>query len=97
MTRAQYKVLDRLRKKQVNKSDVAVVESSSTSCTIYLPFPGLYLSYNSDGQLFLTQTIAEREKAGTALAQPGGDKLLAGEMADGVYKVPVYDDESEPF
>lgn len=93
MTKAQYKVLGRLRRKQTNKSDVEVVESSSTSCTIYLPFPGFYLTYDNDGKLILTETIAER-KAGTKTLS--GQMLLAGEMGDGVYRAPVIDDDC-PF
>lgn len=95
MTKAQYKVLGRLRKKQTNHSDVAVVESSSTSCTIYLPFPGLYLTYSSDGKLAQTQTIVEREAAGNTLAKAGGNAVLQGEMGSEEYgrSVPVIDDD----
>ncbi len=85
-----------MRRKQTNRSDVEVVDSSSTSCTVYLPFPGFYLTYDNDGHLVLTETIAER-KAGTKALR--GQPLLAGEMGDGVYKPTVYDDESDlvPF
>lgn len=94
MTKAQYKVLGRLRKKQTNRSDLEVVDATSTSCTIFLPFPGLYLSYDNDGKLYLTETIKERMAGKKAMK---GSPLLAGEMADGVYNKPTVYDDDIPF
>ncbi len=93
MTKAQYKVLGRLRKKQINQSDVEVVECSESCCVIYLPYPGLYLTYNNGGKLVLTETTAERDK-GTGTLH-GGKNVLQGEMGSGYYP-DVYDDDT-PF
>ncbi len=101
MTKAQYKVLNRLQKKQTNRVDVSVVESSETSVTFYVAFPGLYLTYDRVGKLISTETPVEREKAGRELTRAGGP-VLKGEMGSGEYRpalVEVWDDESDsvPF
>ncbi len=98
MTKAQYKVFNRLRKKQTNRSDVALVETSTTSCTIFVTFPGLYLTYDNAGKLIETQTVIEREAAGHALTKPGGNIQLQGEMGSDDYggmfnRIPVIDDD----
>lgn len=69
------------------------MESSSTSVTIYLPFPGLYLTYDNGGKLVLTETIAERESGSKTLAKPGGNVVLQGELGSGMQ---VIDDDC-PF
>lgn len=95
MTKAQLKVLNRLQKKQSNRTDVTVVETSESSATFHVAFPGLYLTYDNLGKLIATETPVERERANRELTRPGGP-VLAGEMGSGEYKplpIEVLDDD----
>jgi hypothetical protein len=61
MTKAQYRVYNRLAKKQTNRRhDVAIVEESPSSVTLHVAFPGLYLTYGTAGDLLESETEAER-------------------------------------
>jgi len=80
MTKPQYKVFNRLQRKQVNSQDVQVVEASETSCTIYVAFPGLYLTYDHAGKLIETETARERALARRELVIMGQQLNLNGEM-----------------
>ena len=70
MTKSQYKVFNKLGKKQVNRSDVTVVDSGSGFVTFHTNFPSLYLTYDNTGTLMHCQTDVERSQAHEALAKP---------------------------
>ena len=80
MTKAQHRKYNQLRKKQVNR-DIAIVETSESSVTFYLQFPGLYLTYGCDGHLEMTETVASRESSGRPMA---GSVLLQGELGSDI-------------
>ena len=75
MTKSQYKVFSKLQRRQVNSDDAQVVEASESSCTIYLAFPGLYLTYDHLGKLMETETVTERTLTGRPLAVPGQQQM----------------------
>jgi hypothetical protein len=96
MTKAQYRVYNRLAKKQVNRrQDIRIVEESASSVTLYITFPGLYLTYGSAGNLLETQTEAERVLGKRPVASgpvAGYDRELG---SSDYFKQPVViDDES---
>ena len=77
MTRAQHRVFNRLRHKQVNANDVAVVEVSDGAVTFFVTFPGLYLTYDNTGGLLEVETVTEREQHVRRLV---GNAAPEGEM-----------------
>ena len=95
MTRSQYRVYNRLRKKQVNHV-VDVVEASDSSVTFHVPFPGLYLTYGNLGELLLTETEAERREGSKPLKgyQLGGE---VGSDTRGIKAPPEVLDDDVPF
>lgn len=103
MTRAQYRILNRLRKKQTNRDDVTVVDSASHFVVFHLAFPGIYVTYNDDGHLIETETEAQRKEKQKPLAIPGKVNLvIGGEMGSDNYgmqpnKPIIHDDDDVPF
>jgi hypothetical protein len=82
MTKSQCRVFNKLRKKEVNRSDVAVVEASDTSITFWVAFPGLFLTYDQRGVLIGSETITERTGSGKPMT-PSADAsqlVLGGEL-----------------
>lgn len=95
MTKAQYKVFNRLARRQVNRTDIRVVETAESFATFFLAFPGLYLTYDRQGSLIKQQTITERVIAKDHLAGPPDETPLLGiEMGTDNYqhKKPMYQD-----
>jgi hypothetical protein len=102
MTKAQYRVYNRLAKKQVNRrNDVQVIDQSESSVTFHTAFPSLYLTYDSCGNLILTETDGQRKSGLKTLSVPGRSEVrLVGELGspDYHYQKPVeIDDDDEPF
>lgn len=101
MTKAQYQIYNRLSKKQVNRQhDVQIVEQSNTSVTFHTAFPGLYLTYDSSGNLIGTETNAQRKWSSKALVAPKQAQLsLNGELGSNDYgQTAAYvDDDDVPF
>lgn len=86
MTRAQHKRFSRLRKQQVNNNDITVVEASATSVTFHIAWPGLYLTYNNEGDLMFSETEAERRQKKKELIGPGHiNPVVSGEMGSELY------------
>jgi hypothetical protein len=79
MTKAQCRKYNKLRDRQVNR-DVMVIETSESSITFFVPFPGLYLTYDNVGGLLLTETDAQRRLNAKTIAIPGQQPTLTGEM-----------------
>lgn len=96
MTKAQYRMFNRLRKKQSNHDDAMVVDASFRTITIYLRFPGLYLTYDPVGTLLQSETEAERRKSGGRLASEGPVEIEVDEIPKGL-PVEVDDDGDVPF
>ena len=80
MTKAHSKIFDKLRRKQVNSSDVLVVSYSDTSATFFLKFPGLYVTYDHKGNLVETETKVERRTHGGTLANFVQQMHIGGEV-----------------
>ena len=82
MTKSQYRVFHKLGRKQVNRSDVAVVEASDTHVTFWVAFPGLYLTYDQRGVLIESETVAERNHSGKPMtpSQDMSQLVLGGEL-----------------
>lgn len=79
-----------------------VIDQSNTSVTIYVAHPGLYLTYDSVGNLILTETQIERVAGNKRLVRLGERQLtFAGELGSDDYgtKPPpvVIDDDDVPF
>jgi hypothetical protein len=87
MTKAQYRVYNRLAKKQTNrKADITVVETAAQFVTFHLAFTGLYLTYDNAGCLMSSETEAERRAKQKPLAVPGKVNLvIGGEMGSESY------------
>lgn len=79
MTRSQHRVYNRLRKKQVNHV-IDVVEVTERYAVFHVPFPGLYLTYDTVGNLLHTETEAERKAGSRPLFKPGQQPVFTGEM-----------------
>lgn len=79
MTRALYRIYNRLKKKQVNR-DASIVEVTEQFATFHIPFPGLYLTYDMVGNLLLTETERERKAGTKPLFKPGQQPIVQGEM-----------------
>lgn len=108
MTRALYRIYNRLQKKQVNHRDVAIVEITEHFVTFHVAFPGLYLTYDTVGSLLATETEAERGATGKPLYEPGQQPIVRVEMGSdtrglgstGLDEAPPWatvDDDDVPF
>jgi hypothetical protein len=103
MTRAQYRVYNRLAAKQVNRArDITIVDSAAQYVTFHLAFTGLYLTYDNAGYLMSTETQAQREAGKKQLANPGSTNLvIGGEMGSESYgerrPEPVVIDDDIPY
>jgi hypothetical protein len=82
VTKSQCRVFNKLRKKEVNRSDVAVVEASDTAITFWVAFPGLFLTYDQKGSLIGSETITERAGNGKPMtpSQDAAQLVLGGEL-----------------
>jgi hypothetical protein len=95
MTKAQVRIFNRLRKKQVNRK-IDIVEATEQFVTFHIPFPGLYVTYDSAGTMLSTETEAERKAGNKAVLRVP----FAGEMGSDmppVEPIPLDDDDDVPF
>ena len=101
MTKAQYRIFNRLSRKQANRNDIRVVETTEYYACFFLPFPGLYLTYDRAGNLIKQQTNTERVIAKEQLTGPPDETPLSGiEMGTDNYQHHRHldpDDDDVPF
>lgn len=90
-------MFNRLAKRQVNRlHDVKVVDEGEASVTIYIAYPGLYLTYDRTGKLIESASPKEWEAKGNRPAvAPVRQLVFAGTLKP----LPVMpdDDDDVPF